>query len=265
MTQTQNLLFLNNISDETKINIFLCGQTGAGKSSIVNYILKENLAKNSDTNVTTKGIKSYHKGDLGELWDSDGYEINNQEHYKSLLHDYFKLRTQNNYDEVLLTWFVVNGATKRFTSYDQQLVELISKKAGHIAIVVNKIDELSSSQLSQFKDSIKKQNPEGNIFLVSTKAVENSELITFCEWDALFDWTYKIGNSGNTVIRLLQQRAESGDTEAQKELSILFESKNAFLLAIKYIKLAANAGDKAAWVKMKELAIKHAISNQTKS
>lgn len=68
-------------------NILICGQTGVGKSSIVNYLFNETVAVSGDNGEPcTRGITLF-RNDTVNIYDSEGYEIGGekQAHYERLI------------------------------------------------------------------------------------------------------------------------------------------------------------------------------------
>ena len=58
-----------------KPNILICGATGAGKSSVVNWVFGKNVAATGTGRPLTRGITEYSSEDTSvNLFDTEGYE-----------------------------------------------------------------------------------------------------------------------------------------------------------------------------------------------
>jgi predicted GTPase len=75
-------------------NILICGQTGVGKSSVVNYLFNESVAMSGENGEPcTRGITLF-KNNTVNIYDSKDYEIGgaSQAHYERLIFDDFLAR-----------------------------------------------------------------------------------------------------------------------------------------------------------------------------
>ncbi|MDR0629304.1 MAG: 50S ribosome-binding GTPase [Treponema sp.] len=93
-------------------NILICGQTGVGKSSIVNYLFNETVAVSGDNGEPcTRGITLF-RNDTVNIYDSEGYEIGGekQAHYERLIFDDFLAKRKSAVDAeaVHLIWYAVS-------------------------------------------------------------------------------------------------------------------------------------------------------------
>ena len=182
-----------------KPNVLICGQTGAGKSSIVNFIFKDEVAKVSNGEPCTRDITLY-KNNLVNIYDSEGYELGKEDYYKKMLFDEFLCKENHKgidgEESVHLVWYVVNGASKRFTPYDAELCHKIKSEKYKLCIIISQIDQLDETQLNEMVQSVKKQTMDivgVKCFRTSTdeSAInardENGDKYT--DWDELIEWS----------------------------------------------------------------------------
>lgn len=68
------------------VNVLLLGQTGVGKSTLINTIFGEELAKVSDVKPETRGFWEYKVKDKPvTIIDSEGYELDKSDEFISVL------------------------------------------------------------------------------------------------------------------------------------------------------------------------------------
>lgn len=165
-----------------KPNLFLCGATGVGKSSLVadifNYSMKD-APKSGEGVPVTHGVHRYESSDLGiVLHDSEGYEIGSerQKHYYSDVIGYIdecnRSTDLNTMDSrIHEVWYCVSAGTKRFTDTDEGIVRCLLEKKLPVCIIINKIDEAGEDELNDLKSVINSKLPELNIFTYSSHPI----------------------------------------------------------------------------------------------
>jgi uncharacterized protein (DUF697 family)/GTP-binding protein EngB required for normal cell division len=168
-----------------KPNVLICGQTGVGKSSVVNFLFKKNVADiGNNGEACSRGITLY-EGELLNIYDSEGYEIGEekQSEYKTMLEDFLRTKTGN--EAVQVVWYAISGAGNRYTSLDLEIIRSLSDKKYMVCILLTKIDEMEESQMNDMYNDISRDISPLNVFKTSNK----DYVQTFCDWNALTMWT----------------------------------------------------------------------------
>lgn len=179
-----------------KPNVLICGQTGAGKSSVVNYLFNDDIAIVGDGKPQTEDINLYENETIN-IYDSEGYEIGaeKQQNYKKLIIDDFlnnhRSLSDKSEDCIHLVWYALNGAVKRITDIDIQLIKQINHDY-KICILLTKIDEMDEEQLSNMKTTLEKELPSIKYFCLSTKDKEIEILKQYTQWNELISWSYDV-------------------------------------------------------------------------
>ena len=178
--------------EERKPAILICGQTGAGKSSVVNYIFKGDVASVSHSKPETRGIR-YYSNEFLDIYDSEGYEIGSESqarYEKIIFDDFIDKRNDNSHNAVHVVWYAISGANKRVTELDARLIKRMKDAGYKVCVVLTKIDVLSESQFTDMIKAIKSFNVE--CFPVSVLDEKHKELKEFTKWDELTAWTNSV-------------------------------------------------------------------------
>jgi uncharacterized protein (DUF697 family)/GTP-binding protein EngB required for normal cell division len=165
--------------------ILVCGQTGTGKSSIVNFRLRKPLARvgNNAESVRNGFPPPKYENDAVIFYDCDGYEIGSTDYYKNKLIGF--LAQNNGNSGIHLVWYTINAAAERVTNFDKEIVDLISQNF-IVFILLTKIDDCDEDGLSKFCDEVSNFIPETPIYRVSTIM---GEILKYTDWDVLVELT----------------------------------------------------------------------------
>lgn len=150
-----------------KPNVMICGAIGVGKSSLVNDLFGEYVAKVGEGSSTTKGIQVYSNySDTINLIDSEGYEIGTkkQEYYRTKILSYIDNNIDDFETRVHAVIYCISAANKRVHDLDKELMNEIHKKKIPASIVITQVDKVSEQELDDIIHAIKQniisKNPE---------------------------------------------------------------------------------------------------------
>nr|WP_320023900.1 GTPase [uncultured Acetobacterium sp.] len=191
-----------------KPNILICGATGAGKSSVVNYVFGEAVAKIGHGIPVTRGITKFQQEDVGVvLYDTEGYEIGTEKvsNYKRNVESWVD-QFRGNGSEPHLTiknkdsntdlsnqihevWYCISAANKRVTDMDIDVIQMLGGKKLPLAVVLTQIDNVDAEELQAMEEAIR-NNCQVEFFRTSVSDDEAviSALNDYLQWDELIKW-----------------------------------------------------------------------------
>lgn len=109
-------------------NVLLLGQTGVGKSSLVNTIFGEDLAKVSHTKPETRGFHIYNSPQIPiNIIDSEGYELANPEVFKKSFNDYIEQNFTQADKQIHICWYCISISSARVLPYDLDNIEFLTR------------------------------------------------------------------------------------------------------------------------------------------
>ena len=161
-----------------KINIVVMGETGFGKSTLINAVLEENFAPTgSGQTITCKNevyskemllpIGTYSNGKYGligcqiNMYDTVGLEIDNSITEKTLKEtkEHIKETQANSSDsDIHLVWFCISHKSNRLQSYEINLIRKMSVEYEIPFVIV--ITQCLSDEESELEKHIKNSLPE---------------------------------------------------------------------------------------------------------
>lgn len=176
-----------------KPNILICGATGVGKSSVVNKLFGQEIAKVASGEPVTRGIQKYESVSMSVvLYDSEGYEIGSEKlhSFKENIIDFIdKKKGDEMYDHIHLVWYCISAANKRITDLDISTIKDINNKNVKVCVLFTQIDSVDDEELEQLIETIKSNMPQIPYFRLSIYDDEIPE--EYLDWDNLVEWSLK--------------------------------------------------------------------------
>lgn len=180
-------------------NIMLLGETGCGKSSLINLVFNKNLAPVNDVSRGTDGFKTYRGEKYGigvNLIDSRGYEMEDGKdesfasYHKSIRDKMEESQNKNPLEKIHIVWYCISVAGEKIQDYDIETLRLLCEEPelrNRVAVILTKCDEDDKDRSTAriFKDIIAKE--VGNdfpVFGVSTYPQLKLDLEEMVNWSA---------------------------------------------------------------------------------
>lgn len=141
-------------------NILLLGNTGVGKSSLINTIFGRKLAQISDVKPETRGFHLYTSPEFTvNIIDSEGYELDNEEYFKNALNEYINKNFGDIEKQIHICWYCISISSQRVLPFDIDNLKFLTKdKKIPTAVVFTQCDN---------------DDPEGSIANELSKAIYN--------------------------------------------------------------------------------------------
>ena len=167
-----------------KPNILIAGGTGVGKSSIINYIFGDKIARVGTGKPITSEIEMFKSDDVDvRIYDSKGYEIKHngdEEFFKKVVD--LPTVTQNPSDAVHLIWYCIATSSGRVTEYDINAIKKFSEAKLPIAVLLTKVDISTREDVDEMTKIIHENFPNMNVFQTSVTNDNLNHMEELIEW-----------------------------------------------------------------------------------
>lgn len=123
-----------------RFNLAVIGNTGVGKSSLVNAVFGREHAKVGKGLPVTKGVNYYHDDFLG-VWDFEGFEIGSTDAPSESLRVNLQTIAERPADEqIAVVWYCVLHNADRLTEPDVEMIRALDAAGLPVILVMTKTD-----------------------------------------------------------------------------------------------------------------------------
>lgn len=133
-------------------NILISGQTGVGKSTLINAVFRVPLAEEGTGKPVTKNVQRYDVAGVPvTIYDTPGIELGHAK--KDVIRDYVKTiadsRKGGPETIVHVAWYCIDAGQTRVQSYDVEIVDALAAEVPVILVLTQCIDEDRASALER--------------------------------------------------------------------------------------------------------------------
>ena len=162
--ESMSWTIVDKLDDELILNLLILGQTGVGKSSLINALFGEIVAKAGPGKPISTHIKKYETeldGKKVNLYDSMGFEVNNEKCIK----DIKNALKERSADKDIKDWFhsvtyCIQAGGLKIQDFDIKMIKQFADEKYNIIIALTKSDQIGKAKREEFIEIIKKEVKE---------------------------------------------------------------------------------------------------------
>lgn len=122
-----------------RFNLGIIGNTGVGKSSLVNAVFGRDHAKVGKGLPVTRGVHYYHDASLG-IWDFEGFEIGSAQSPRDMLRENLATIARRPAEEqIAVVWYCVSAQADRLTEHDLTMIRELDASGLPVILVLTKV------------------------------------------------------------------------------------------------------------------------------
>lgn len=149
-------------------SVLVCGQTGVGKSSLINYIAGiDGLAKTASGHSCTIGVREYPCDNEGIIfYECEGYYVGDGKlkEFQNRIKVFLK-----HHPETESVWYCVNAGSERYTDADKENIKKILRQHREVSIIITKADRATMDSFEKVIYEINQDFPELNVYACSNQ------------------------------------------------------------------------------------------------
>lgn len=225
--------------NDKRINFTIIGKTGAGKSSLCNYIFQESVFETGVGRPVTgwdQHFKSHEVAFDGftlNVFDSVGIEPNNLSEWKPRLEEFVSRKgpdhESNPADWIHVAIYAINGASARIEDAEIDLIRILRSQNIPVQVVLTNADQSSSDQLSAIQNAVRAEFDGVDISEVCSVSVKRRSGATsepFGREEFLFKLIHSMGDAlrPRLIGSMLMNMQEALKTAKREVTSAIQES-----------------------------------------
>lgn len=160
--QTKEIFMQDSEFEKIVYNVVIIGRTGAGKSSLINYIYDQNIADTGVGKPVTVKFDEHSftwKGIPINIYDSWGLEVDKASEWRKMLNDELK---EHGTDHPVSEWFhtvfyCINAATARIEPFEFKIIQDLITDKYRVIVVLTKAESMSTDDLSTLNNCIREE------------------------------------------------------------------------------------------------------------
>ena len=189
--ESMSWAIVDKLDDELILNLLILGQTGTGKSSIVNALVGDDVEKTSIGKPETPKERKNEAGEIERgiyphsheidgkkvvIYDSWGLEVDKATEWEDIIEEELKKRSE---DKDIKDWFhsvtyCIQAGGYKIQDFDIKMIKLFMDKKYNVIVALTKSDQIGKAKREKFIKEIEKAI---KIKIITYRALIKSNLI----------------------------------------------------------------------------------------